>query len=408
MSHNELPSCVEPQELIWEIIPSRREIIEGRGRQIHGTLILDVDGTLTKPDDPYDIEEEAIDVLVNFLKGGGNLVFCTGATLGRIERTVLTPIYRKIKMAVGPEKANNLFENVIVMPENGSALLLNKEVSIEENELEFRWFRIHELHVPNKMKLRRVIEDDLMHLRTESYIGGDKPDDRGQRDYMLSWKNVCDLVSPQGSQQSTTRELVELINREVVPRHPEIDWKKISMKPARTTIDFVHADSGKTISVRWMLEEIAGLEGSVIGFGDLGDEFASVIPTINVNKKKPNEFRMRDFPTMDLQRWNLLEQNHFVMTGEGPKTMVRSALNDKEIPVLRDRNGEIIFATENENGLLSPVTAQGGCPIEIKPVTYLENGKTLEVEDAGKGSAWMIRRLIEVGYFNASARSVSP
>lgn len=401
MGLNELQNRAKPQELMWEITPSRREIVEGRGRKVHGTLILDVDGTLTKPDDPYAIEEEATDVLASFLMDGGNLVFCTGATLGRTERTVLAPIYRKVKAAVDSEKADDLFKKVIVMPENGSALLLSKGVSIEENELKFDWFRIHELHVPNKVNLRSVIESDLIPLRPESYIGGDKPEDRGQRDYMLSWKNVCDLVIPRGSKQLSTRELIALINRGVIPNHPEVDWGKISMKPARTTIDFVHADSGKTISVRWMFEEIAGLGGPVIGFGDLGDEFASVVPTINVNKKKPNEFRMKDdLPAMDLQRWSLLEQDHFVKTGEGPKAMVRSTITDREILVLRDHNGEIIFAKKEENGLLSPVTAQEGCPIETKPVTYQKDGKTLEVEDAGKGTAWMVKRLIEIGYFN--------
>lgn len=396
------PIRQEPKQIVWEIPLSQKELKESRDKKIRGTLVLDIDGTLTKPDDPYDIEDEAIDVLSEFLQEGGNLVFCTGATLGRIERSVLTPLYREIKNTSGHEEANRLFERVIVMPENGSALLLNTEVFIEENELKFRWYRIHELHVPDKEELRGVIETELVPLRPESYIAGDHPEDRGQRDYILSWKNVCDLNLPPGSKQPTTRELIEFIKREVSPKHPEINWEEILMWPARTTIDFVNIDSGKTISVVWMLKELAGLAGPVLGFGDLGDEFANVVPTINVNKKRPNEFRIRgNLPAIDLNgRWLPLAQNNYVIIGEGGKGVVRDRKTDREITVLRDSKGELVFARENENGYLVPASSEESHPVEIKPAAYQKEGKTYEIDDAGKGTAWIIKRLMDIGYFS--------
>lgn len=391
-----------PEGLIWEMVPSRREERENRSHAIHGTLVLDIDGTLTQPDDPYAIETAAIEELAGFLQDGGNLVFCSGATLGRIERTVLTPLYHQTKGAVRDEQATQrLFKQVIVMPETGSALLLNRWIGIEENELYFDWFRIHELHVPDKTSLRHVIEGELVPLRPDSYLGGDHLEDRGQRDYMLSWKNVCKMNSVPSVNQPTTRDLVEHIRQQIVPRHPEINWKGISMWPARTTIDFVNADSGKTISILWLLREAAGFGGPVVGFGDLGDEFAEVIPTVNVNKRRPNEFRMRgQMPAIDLNgEWVLLDQNNYAVAGQGCNTIVVDRTTAKEITVLRDGQGMILFAEQNGDGLLTPTFPRQGHPVEIRPIKTLENGQPYEVEDAGKGTAWMIRKLVAAGYF---------
>ena len=105
---------------------------------------------------------------------------------------------------------------------------------------------------------------------------------------------------------------------------------------------------------------------------------------------------------MDLNgRWVPLKEDNYVVTGKNNKALVRSKENDKEIIVLRDSSGEILFVKENENGILSPTSSQKGHPVEIKPVTYEKDGKTFEVEDAGKGTAWMIRRLLDLGYFKA-------
>ena len=121
--------------------------------------------------------------------------------MGRIERTVLIPLYQYIKEKVGKDEAQKFFINVIVMPENGSALLLNKRILIEENELKFDWYKLHELHVPNKKELAKVVREELMKLVPDSAIAGDESDSQRQRDYILSWKKVCPMT-PQKKRRS--------------------------------------------------------------------------------------------------------------------------------------------------------------------------------------------------------------
>lgn len=378
----------EHNRISWSIPESALDRVD-RKKNIKGTLVLDVDGTLTVPDRKEVIDAEAIDVLADFLRLGGNLIFCTGATLSRIERTVLTPIFSRIDSLMSTQAANRLFDSIFVMPENGSALLIKKDITVVENELSYDWHRIHELYTPDREKLRSVIENDLMPQHQGSFIAGNQVGDSVSRDYILSWKGVSDTLA-----------LVEYIEKEIKPNHPEINWEQIQLKAARTTIDFVDIDSGKTISVAWVLKELAGLGGPVVGFGDLGDEFATVVPTINVNKRDPNVFRRRGMPAMELTgKWKLLTKDDFVITGEGMGAKVRNRSSDKEIQVLRDEEGKIIYAQKTDAGYLTPFNSQEGAPVEIKPQTYIKDGQSVEIEDAGKGTAWMINRLLNIGYF---------
>jgi hypothetical protein len=339
----------------------------------------------------YAIDTEAIGILTEFVDRGGVCVFNTGATLGRLERTVLNPIFNSLD-----EKYNNtqtvsrIFrDRIIAMPENGSAILLNTDVEIVENELYFLWHVLHPLHVPDKEELRALIEKEHVPSYKDSFVIGDHPNELNSRQYILSWKGVTNTI-----------ELVEQIEKKIIPKHSEIHWGNIQMKAARRTIDFINADSGKQSSSGWMLHEIGSLSGPVLGFGDLGDEFGKVIPTINVNQNKPNEFRRRGVPSIELTQWTPLYENAYIVTGIGKNAIVRHKDTDVEINVLRNEKGEIIYAAPNENKDFA-ATANGiGYPVEIKPAFYTDvNGKLQTVQDAGKGTAWILRRLIDFGYF---------
>lgn len=380
----------ENGNITWEIsspFPRERRTEE---RAYRGTLVLDIDGTLTVPDSAYAIDHHAIEIIAKFIKGGGNLVFCTGATTGRIERTVLNPLYCLIDECGGAEKTNKLFESVFVEPENGSALLLSRGVLVEENELKFRWLRLHERHVPDKEKLRVLLEEQIIPDYRGSYIAGDHPEDRVQREYMVSLKGL-----------SGTLGIKKFIDEEIKPKNPEIDWSKTAIKAARTTLDFVHTEANKAGSLLWLLTEVKGLDGRVLGFGDLGDEFASVVPTINVNKKNPNAFRERRMSAMDLTgRWSLLKENGYTIVGEGADLKVLDRKSGKEIQVLRTgEKREPIFAVQSKNGYLTPTNSQNGHPVEIKPLVVKGNGQAKEIDDAGQGTAYIIERLMESGYF---------
>jgi len=345
--------------------------------EIEGMLMLDVDGTLTRPNSQYAIEEQSINVLSEFIDRGGICVFNSGATKGRVERTVLNPIFCSLDGRYDNfQTVSKIFqERIILLPENGSAILKLDKVKVLENELYFDWREENNLSVPDKEKLRKLIEGELVPKYGNSFVVGDKPGEIGQRTYILSWKGLVN-----------TPELIEMIKTEIIPEHREINWDKIGMKAARTTIDFIHADSGKKSSTEVLL---AGLnfKGSVLGFGDLGDEFAKVVPTFNVNQGKPNEFRQRGMASMELTDWKLLEDNEYKIND---KDNVIDLKTDKEMNVLRSRNGKIIYAIENENQLISSILDGDGRPVKIEA----------RVEDAGKGTAWIIRQLIDSGYFD--------
>lgn len=376
-------------QFLWQIpFPS----IDRRGRvgDIQGTLFLDVDGTLTRPGSMYAVDTEAIKVLAEFTNRGGKCIFNTGAIVGRLERTVFTQLFNALDEKNSMPTAIKIFQDhIIAMPENGSAVLLNAGVEVVENELYYKWHTLHPLHVPDKRLLRGVIETELVPQYRNSMVIGDQPGDLNPRQYILSWKGL-----------SHTLELVQMIKQEVIPKHPEIHWQDIALKAARTTIDFVHASSGKRFSSGWILREFGSLQGPVLGFGDLGDEFAEVVPTINVNQLRPNEFRRRGMPAMELTRWELLNKNDFIITGQRENAKVRDKQTDTEKHVLRDERGEIIYGKKSDHGYLVSTSENEGYPIEIKPSTYKDNGQTKPVEDAGKGTAWMIRRLMEIGYFS--------
>jgi len=362
---------------IWEI-PNQNQEVVGKQNKICGTLVLDMDGTLTAPKQDYAIEPEVIVELTDFLAEGGNLVFNTGATAGRIERTLLSRLYFAVDEKYGTQKANSVFNQVFLNPENGSALLINREVKIEENELFFSWHRVHELHVPNKNLIRRALEEDVLSTNKDSYLLGDWSKSSGRRDYIVTLKNI-----------KNTLELKKMIESEVFKKqHPEIDWKNILVKAARTSVDFIHKDSGKTISIEWLLKELA-LVGPVIGFGDLGDEFAKVVPTFNVNWEKPNEFRIRGMPSMDVVGgWFPLSDENYVTSEVNGKTVVRNKKTDQIIPILVNSSGRAILSND-------------GCPIEIKPLKIRDNnGMEKILGGAGKSTAWMIHRLVEIGYFD--------
>jgi hypothetical protein len=377
---------ISRSDIQWEIKSKGPTSHEG---DIHGVLFLDVDGTLTRSGSMYAIDEEPLDVITQFIHRGGTTIFNTGATLGRLERTVFNPIFCRLDGLTSVETAKKKFqERVIAAPENGSAVCLNTDVRIVENELNFRWQVLHALEVPTKRQLRDVIQNELVPLFESSLVVGNAPGDENPRKYILSWKGITD-----------TLKQVDMIQKKIIPNHSEVDWAHIAMKAARTTIDFVHSDSGKKNSTEWMLQEFGSLEGPVLGFGDLGDEFAKVIPTVNVNRNKPNEFRRRGMPAMELNRWKILDKDGYAVLGEGKDAIVRNKTTDEEIQVLRNDAFEIIYADQSERGTIVPNVDGGGYPVEIKPF-YGRIMPSSYNGDAGKGTALLLRELMDRGYFS--------
>ena len=103
--------------------------------------------------------------------------------------------------------------------------------------------------------------------------------------------------------------------------------------------------------------------------------------------------------------WSLLPEGQYVTTARKGETVVREKATDRELHVLRDENNQVIYArgVEGQTGrnLYEPTDVETGHPVLIKPVVFTdEQGKQRELGDAGKGTAWTIKRLIDLGYFD--------
>lgn len=334
---------------------------------IHGVLISDLDGTQTLPGSKYAIDKRSVLAASEFIYRGGIFALNTGATKERTERTFYHPLFCLLDEQCGFDKAVQLFtDRVWLLPENGSAILKSNGVTVLENELWFKWEENNPLHVPNKKELRKLIETLLIPKIPGSFVVGDNPGEIGRRNYILSWKGLKDVPN-----------LIEMIKTDIIPNNNDFDWQRIEMKAARTTIDFINAESGKEQSTRVFLSKL-NEPGPIVGFGDLGDEFASVpgVLTFNVNAEKPNSFRRVGLPSLEVTNWKvkneqdcLAEDMNNILCGNGGKKLrVRLNENGDLVPTESDAEGKIILAESLTRG-------------------------------AGEATAEILERLMDVGYF---------
>ncbi len=352
-----------------------RQEVENNLETINGVIILDLDGTLTVPESKYAVDKRVLTDISEFILKGGICALNTGATRERAERTFFNPIFYLIDEQLGSDfnKASEIFSRKMwLLPENGSSILKSKGVTVIENELWFLWDEYDPLHLPNKEKVRNLIETILVPRISGSFVIGDKPGEVGRRNYILSWKGLKDVPT-----------LIEMIRNEVIPQTNEIiNWAEIEMKAARTTIDFINAKSGKEPSTRRFLSMIDDT-GPIIGFGDLGDEFArdNRVLTFNVNANKPNSFRMAGVPSMEVTRWEAIDVKNCSITNDN-----EVIFEEKGIQVLRDKNGRIFFSDMDQDG---KVNGRKNI-LKINPLT----------KGAGEATAEMLESLMRIGYFD--------
>lgn len=328
---------------------------------IYGMVLLDADGTITVPGSRYLIDKRTLGVVTEFVYRGGICAVNTGATKERIERTFANPVFCSLDEMFGFDKAREIFKNgIYLLPENGSTILKPKEISIVENKLWLNWDEYAPLHVANKDQLRHLLEEVVVPMIPNSFVLGDRPGEIGRRNYILSLKGLKNVP-----------ELIERINSEIIPNHPELDWSQIGMKGARTTIDFINKNSGKEPSTRKLLE-MTGFIGPIVGFRDLGDEFAKVpgILTFNVNEKDPNSFRRRGLASLETYNWREMPISDISVSNN------EVFFRGEKYEVVRDKNGKIVESKGNV--------------IAALPMT----------RGAGEATAEILERLMDVGYFN--------
>ena len=385
-------------------LPSKRFAAE-----VEGVMVLDVDGSLTVPGKSHEVDARAIMEVANFIYSGGSVIICTGATQGRLERTVLVPLISDLEYLDQSSDGAEFLKRVYMMPENGAVFLKSDGLKVIENEIHFDWEPICPRDLPAKREVVDFLRTYVVPSFPGSFILDDTcPEDKFRRRYIVSLKGL-----EEGSPRDVIRKINDIRERckHTFPVSLRgIPWDRIDLKAARTTVDFVNIDANKNFAIAWALNNLASLRGPVVGIGDLGDEFARWILTFNVNQKRPNEFRLRGMPAVDLNRgYKLLKRNGWVVVGEGKNSRVLDVQTAKEIQVVRGEDGEIVFAgcadrTAAGREKIQPLSRKkGGCPMRIVPFEPESDGKP--IEDAGGGAAWIIRRLIEVGYFDPVSKS---
>lgn len=397
MAGRRVSEIVRDEELSSLHLPSKRF-----GAEIEGVLVLDVDGTLTVPGKVYAVDPRAIKEVANFVYRGGSVIICTGATQGRLERTVLVPLVSELESLDQSSEGAEFLKRVYLMPENGAVFLKSDGIKVVENEIHFDWEAICARDLPEKRRLVHFLKTVIAPQYKGSFILDNTcPEEKFRRHYIVSFKGLA---------EGTPREIIEAIKQvrsELDPAsfHGGIPWEKIEMKAARTTIDFVNLEANKDSAIFWALNNLGSLRGPVIGIGDLGDEFAKIVLTINVNQKRPNEFRLRGMPSVDLNGgYELLGRKGWTIVGQGKGRKVLDVETGREIEVLRDEEGKIVFGrnvgrqSPAGNPVIQPCTEDGGGrPLKLLP--FVPPGAIKPLEDAGAGAAWIIRRLMEVGYF---------
>lgn len=246
----------------------RKEIkLSSEVDKITGTLVLDVDGTLTDPFDKYSIYKPVINTLSKFILMGGKIIISTGGTFSRIYQSLIIPIMKS-------DQRINIQDSLFVIPEFGSSIY---EFS---NGI---WNPTNELHLPNKLKIREILENYLIY-EPDAFVAGPLRTDKIFRQYSLGLKN---LICPQKTKDFFTSE--------VIPLRTDINWDDVQLRIETSTLDFCHVKAKKNISLFQLLRNKPFIEQPIYGFGDNGDDFSYVVPTFDV-KKVPSEFERRLMP----------------------------------------------------------------------------------------------------------------
>ncbi|OGJ38612.1 MAG: hypothetical protein A2182_02750 [Candidatus Pacebacteria bacterium RIFOXYA1_FULL_38_18] len=237
-------------------------------KQSKGTLVLDIDGTLTDPNNQYKIYQPLIETLSSFINNGGSIVISSGGTFNRINYSLILPISQNVENI-------SLFKNsFFIIPEYGSAIY---EFS------EQKWVPLLEFDLPNKNRVRNILKK-FTQLNQNSFIAGPSSQDRIFRQYSLGLKGLENPIK-------TKNYFIE----KIIPKYPEIDWNNISLRVESSTIDFCHVKARKDTSLYYLLKLNPYLAKKIYGFGDNADEFAYVVPTFDV-KRGESEFEEKLMP----------------------------------------------------------------------------------------------------------------
>ena len=222
-------------------------------------FVFDIDGTLDNGDKGQ-IYEPLFPLMARWLARNADLIFCTNRSRGWVYDEVLSPLISHFPQTPTGRIFTACEQGAIV-----SQLFPSGDLPIWRFEDWGAWPLEH----------RREIEVALLQAVRRDEL-------RGQLRTGLRYQVCLELSAPcQGN------PLLWL------PQHIS---RRVRMVQTRSTLTFLNRDAGKETAMRYLLERFPDLrEGKIIGFGDDGDEFARVVPTLDVDRRDRKTFDKAGF-----------------------------------------------------------------------------------------------------------------
>lgn len=219
------------------------------------SYFLDIDGTLdtgTKGE----IHPDILELLAIWVCRGANLIFVTNRPRTWVAQNLLVPLGRKL--------TTNPVGSVFAVCEQGC---IASHVSLAFDGPEITDLRVWQLGQRLRNKIVTVLKKSICSLRLKGRF-------RDGLEHQVCVENVS--VPPT---EEPSRLLPESIRRQV---------RVIS---TRSTVSIIPRRAGKAVAVRFLLKSFSEIDrGNKLGFGDDGDEYASLFDVIDVDRYRRNTF----------------------------------------------------------------------------------------------------------------------
>ena len=265
--------------------------------RISGGFVLDVDGTLndpsiTKEDDPEWLElvPDALAFPADVLKRGGGVIISTTRRLSKIGDVIEGVLGEIAKLPTGGvyDSFDDACSRLLIGAQRGAEEVSLKGVTDSARGFQWEYDVLERFPVAHPKR----VYDLLVGVRHTCPTGHDisRVDEMlnfkaGQEPVKITYKNRGNAESSQV--QDATATAFDRV-KDAVAADDVLCNAPIRVERTRSAVVIVSADAGKDKSVLRLLSHMRtkGIAGRWVGFGDKEDEFASIVPTINVSASK--------------------------------------------------------------------------------------------------------------------------
>lgn len=247
-------------------------------RRLSGIIVVDIDGTLD--DEEGNLNEDALFTLRLLRDLGVTIVLSTSRS-----RDNTTEVLSRLSQPVLPDEARTNWEPRLYACVDRGAIGL--EVTETRSGGSFTVREIFRHVIPSSKLLYNFLRG--------KQAQGDLPNHPLRDEETDPVKMVLKTKLPPADAE-TSRLTDEALQRvkamESEAGAAGIPWDQIRIEATRTAVVITSMEAGKDVSTGKILRILRaqGVKGPAAGLGDKQDEFASVVPTINVNAEKKDAF----------------------------------------------------------------------------------------------------------------------